>query len=107
MTSNPTLNLRAPNTKSRPRRMFQIIKFGALICPSPRVGNAKRIVVANGFETTRPLESVTVDGPNCGSAAAMRVTIGPLYGPDRTVRLVARSTFHGAVYAAPVRNACF
>ena len=47
-------------------------------CPSPRVGIAKRVVVASGLDTTRPFRTVvTVAGPNCGSAAAMRVTIGP------------------------------
>src|SRR5437879_11263355 len=87
--------------------MFQMMRFGALICPSPRVGYAKRIVVASGFETTRPFDSVTVGGPNAGSGAEMRVTIGPLYGPDSTTRLVAKSRSHGALYATPDRNACF
>ena len=58
--------------------MFHRIRFGALIWSSPRVGNAKRILVASGLETTRPLDSLTVSGPNCGSGAGRRVTIGPL-----------------------------
>jgi len=40
------------------------------------------MVVASGFETTRPLESVTVAGPNRGSGAARRVKIGPDHSPD-------------------------
>src|SRR6266849_2196445 len=87
--------------------MFQKIRFGALICPSPRVGNAKRIVVASGLGTLRPFDSVTADGPNCGSAAAIRVTIGPLYGPDKKTRLLPKSRPHGPVYAPPTRSACF
>src|SRR5437660_10835716 len=107
MMSSATLRRCVPTLKSRPTRAFQMIKFGALIWPSPRVAYANRIVVARGFDTTRPFDNVTVDGPNCGSAAAMRVTIGPLYGPERITRLVANSRFHGALYAAPERNACF
>ena len=50
--------------------------------PSLRVALAKRIVVASGFETTRPLESVTVDGPKRGSGAVKRVRMGPDQTPD-------------------------
>ena len=48
-----------------------------------RVAYAKRSTVASGFDTTRPLERVSVGGPNLGSAAATRVMIGPVHGPVR------------------------
>src|SRR5438132_10112276 len=106
MTSTATFRCCEASLKSRPARMFQMIRFGALIWPSPRVGFAaqgraaapqNRIVVARGLETTRPFESVIVDGPNCGSAAAIRVTIGPLYGPERITTFVPNSRPHGAL----------
>ena len=50
-----------------------------------RERGAKRIVVATGFETTRPFESVTVEGPKRGSGADRRVRIGPDHGPDWNV----------------------
>ena len=88
LPTNAASKRRLPNTKLRPSRRLRIFRFGALICPAPRSAFANLIAVANGFDTTRPFESVTVGGPNRGSAALSRVTIGPEYGPDCTEKLV-------------------
>ena len=70
---------------SLPMRRFRLWIAGSVNWPSSRVALAKRIVVASGFETTRPFESVTVEGPKRGSGAGRRVTIGPDHGPDWNV----------------------
>ena len=81
-------NFRGPSANRRPTRAFHCARLGAWSCPSPRLGYAKRTVVASGFETVRPLDSTNVGGPNCGSGAASNLTIGPVYGPEKTSRLL-------------------
>jgi hypothetical protein len=65
----------------RPMRTFSACIAFNWNCPSACVAFANRIVVASGFETTRPFDRVTVGGPNAGSGAGSLVTIGPLHGP--------------------------
>src|SRR3954451_16848282 len=75
-----------PNVKRRPTFSCRYFAVSLITWPSLRVGLSRhgsvvlpqnRIVVASGFGCVVPLASVTVAGPNRGSAAAMRVTSGP------------------------------
>ena len=65
-----------PNLNSRPILSCRDLVASLSTEPSPRVGNAKRIVVARGFGCFVPLARVTSAGPKRGSGADSLVTIG-------------------------------